>query len=254
MQSLDQEHRNVIWEHNDESETPVNFWLNIGYNDHYKKCVNPRIGFWNSLKFLIFRGSYQSIFKNKYNSLLSAIEEMRYDQLEELWEQRLLKKLASDIYSLTNIEKCDFEIKNPSSKIELKIINYNKVIVPERGDEPIENYYLEHISRNTWEVLYRNSDDEEMIKLENRLKLKNHYMINPAQVDSNMQEPILMTKQRQQSELYAIVEDNERSRMKNIGFIDKDIEKSFKSHCTIEYNLFKKLMPGKITKGKQHYS
>jgi hypothetical protein len=83
----------------------IQFPLNLGYNDHYKFLVNSHLPLKDKIKLLFMRRSYNNVFKNKYKSLLQAIYDTKYYQLEQILEPGLLNKLASDVYQLVKIEK-----------------------------------------------------------------------------------------------------------------------------------------------------
>ena len=71
-QSLEEEKRNL------------DFSLNLGHNDYYKEIGGGKMSLWSRLKFMVVKKSYKNIFRNKYQTLLKAIEEMKYYQLEQL--------------------------------------------------------------------------------------------------------------------------------------------------------------------------
>lgn len=89
----------------------------------------------------------------------------------------MLKKLAAEVYQLAMVENCQFEIANPQAKVDVNIISYTKLLIPERGDEPLENFRLVQIKNGVWEFQHKNKADNELEELELRLKAKKLYII-----------------------------------------------------------------------------
>ena len=155
---------------------------------------------------------------------------------------------------------------NEGAKIDVQIINYQKLKVPERDkDEPIENYSLERNGRGKWIFQHKHDSDNDLEELEIRLKVKKHYMIrkyffiyplDPEEAMKNSQaglEPILITEEVRNNKLLYLIETKERERVDKLKVVQREIDKGFKENVNKEYNLLKKCMPHKLLKGQDFF-
>ncbi|CAI2363997.1 unnamed protein product [Moneuplotes crassus] len=235
----------------------IDFPLNLGYNDHYKILSGGKLSLWSRLKFLIFKNSYNNQFRNKYNDLLSSIYLTQYHSLEQIMAANLLKKLAADIYEKIKIQNCDFEILNEKAKVDVRIINYSQITIPELSeDEEIGEYALVRDGNNKWKFGRRNDSDNDLVELNLRLKAKQHYMISPEVAIKNAEmgaEPILVTKEVLNDSLLSSIESKERERAKKLKTAASTIHKSIVENARKEYSLLRKCMPHKLLKSKEFF-
>ena len=129
---------------------------------------------------LFFKRSYQSLFANKYKFLINAIRDMDYETLEQIWSPALLDKIASEVYRLSQIENCSFDVLNDKSKVTARIVNYSKLLIPsDIEDKSYENYSLIENSRGIWEFIHKDSFDDKLEQLKSLYKEKYLYSCIP---------------------------------------------------------------------------
>jgi hypothetical protein len=200
----------------------LDFFLNLGYNDHYKPLHNSSIGLWDRFKFFVFKGSYKSIFKKKYNLLLEAVDSMNYDQLEKELEEGLLKRVAADVYQINVAENWDFEILNEKESVGVSLIAYNKLLVPQNEDIPIEEYFLDHLHSNLWEIKHISEGDQEYEEFDQRMRVKLYYTVSPKDVIEGI--PIVIPSHY--TPLQTLISEKERQKIQNMKFVSKEIGRS----------------------------
>ena len=128
---------------------------------------------------LFFKRSYQSLFANKYKFLINAIRDMDYETLEQIWSPALLDKIASEVYRLSQIENCSFDVLNDKSKVTARIVNYSKLLIPsDIEDKSYENYSLIENNRGIWEFIHKDSYDDKLEQLRSLYKEKYLYSCN----------------------------------------------------------------------------
>jgi hypothetical protein len=93
-------------------------------------------------------------------------------------DEKLLKELAAQIYQLTMIEKCDFELLNPKAPVNAQIIGYHKLRVPQGDSINPEELRLARVDANTWAFKSKSDDDPELQELMIRLETKPEYMVS----------------------------------------------------------------------------
>ena len=170
------------------------------------------------------------------------------------------------MYQINRVEKCKFEIKNPNDKVDVKIINYRKILIPHLAkDDSQEDFKLIQRDKETWEFQHRHKFDDKIEEIEIRLKAHKLYMLGKFTyfilVDEEEvkgqgmnTEPIVISEDVRKSKLKMMIETKERETFNNLSTAKSEYNKLVMKHFQIEYNLIKDHSPFKLIKEKDYFN